>query len=124
MVLSIDMSALKREVPQLAIEMERHAEDAAEMLKSLSHSARLLVLCLLTEHERTAGELEQFIGLSQSALSQHLAVLRDRGLVTTRREAQSIYYRVEAGPWVDVLKALHRYYCPSASRSAPVRKIR
>jgi ArsR family transcriptional regulator, virulence genes transcriptional regulator len=113
---------MKLAIPRLAIELERHAEAAAEMLKSLSHPARLLVLCLLANQEHTAGELEQFIGLSQSALSQHLAVLRDRGLVTTRREAQSVYYQVAPGPWLDVLRVLHRHYCPDP-RTARVMRI-
>jgi len=69
--------------------MRRHAEEAAGLLKALSHEARLLVLCELVGGERTAGELVERSALSQSALSQHLAKLRSEGLVATRRDAQT-----------------------------------
>lgn len=95
----------------LAKRMARHAEDAAQLLRALSHPARLLVLCSLVEGEKAAGELETLAGLSQSALSQHLAVLREQGLVRTRREAQSVIYTVADGPALAVLRALHQEYC-------------
>lgn len=69
--------------------MRRHAGEAAGMLRALSHEARLRVLCELVDGERTAGDLVARSGLSQSALSQHLAKLREEGLVTTRREFRS-----------------------------------
>ena len=95
----------------LVPQMQHHADDAAELLKRLAHPARLLVLCLLVDGELAVYQLEQHVGLSQSALSQHLAVLREHGLVTTRREGSSVYYRVAAGPWLGVLKALDGHYC-------------
>jgi DNA-binding transcriptional ArsR family regulator len=107
------MTATANKTPPLARQMQEHAADAAELLKSLSHPARLLVLCLLVDGERSAGELEQHLDLSQSALSQHLAVLREAGLVSTRREAQSVLYKVAPGPWLDVLQVLHLHYCPT-----------
>ena len=71
------------------------AAEAVAVLKSIAHEGRLLVLCYLGEAgELSVGELVHRIGLSQSALSQHLAVLRADGLVTTRRDAQTIYYRL------------------------------
>ena len=90
------------------------AAQAAAVLKSLSNEARLLVLCHLSEaSELSAGELTRRVGLSQSALSQHLARLRDDGLVTTRKEAQAVFYRV-ADPKVHrVLALLHELYCPA-----------
>ena len=91
--------------------MRKHAGDAASMLRALSHEARLMVLCELAVGERTAGELVERSGLSQSALSQHLTKLRDEGLVATRRDAQSIVYRIanpKAGRLLDVL---HEIYC-------------
>ncbi|MFZ5656085.1 MAG: ArsR/SmtB family transcription factor [Pseudomonadota bacterium] len=88
-------------------EMARHAGDAAALIKALAHPARLLVLCQLVEGERSVGELQPITGLSLSALSQHLAVLREMSLVTTRRESQTIYYAIAQGPAVGVLDALH-----------------
>ena len=91
--------------------MRKHAGDAAAMMRALAHEARLRVLCDLVGAERTAGELVQRSGLSQSALSQHLAKLRDEGVVATRREGQSIYYRIADPHAARVLGALHDIYC-------------
>lgn len=91
--------------------MARHAEEAAGLLKALAHPARLLVLCRLAEGESSVGELQPLVGLSMSALSQHLAVLREMDLVVTRRESQSIYYALAEGPVVGVLDALYSAYC-------------
>jgi DNA-binding transcriptional ArsR family regulator len=94
--------------------MARHAGEAADLLKALAHPARLLVLCRLVEGETAVGELQSLVGLSQSALSQHLATLREMELVTTRREAQAIYYALADGPAIGVLDALHAAYCGPA----------
>lgn len=91
--------------------MRRHAGDAASLMRALSHEARLRVLCDLVGGERTAGDLVQRSGLGQSALSQHLTKLRDEGLVTTRREAQSIYYRISDPRAARVLALLYEIYC-------------
>lgn len=72
------------------------AQKASDLLKAISNKHRLLVLCLLIEKEEmTVGEIQQRISLSQSALSQHLAKMREEGLVTYRRESQTLYYRIE-----------------------------
>lgn len=92
-------------------QMARHADEAAALLKALAHPARLLVLCQLVAGESSVGELQPLTGLSMSALSQHLAVLRDMELVTTRRESQTIYYSLVDGPAVGVLDALHAAFC-------------
>jgi ArsR family transcriptional regulator, virulence genes transcriptional regulator len=98
-------------------EMEQHAEEAAALLKALAHPARLLVLCQLVEGECSVGELQPITGLSMSALSQHLSVLREMELVTTRRESQTIYYTLAQGPAVGVLEVLNKAYCkPARSR--------
>jgi ArsR family transcriptional regulator, virulence genes transcriptional regulator len=89
-----------------------NAAAAARLLRALSNENRLMLLCLLFEGERTVGELNASLPLSQSALSQHLAVLREEGLVTTRREAQSIYYGVASQPAQRVIETLHAIYCP------------
>jgi DNA-binding transcriptional ArsR family regulator len=91
--------------------MAEHADEAALLLKSLAHPARLLVLCRLVEGEATVTELQSLGTLSMSALSQHLAVLREAGLVETRREAQAIHYSLADSPALGVMKALHEAYC-------------
>ena len=88
-----------------------NAAEAAALLRAISHPARLLVLCELANGERSAGELVERSGLSQSALSQHLAKLRENGLVATRREAQMIHYRIADQKAQRVLRALHDIYC-------------
>jgi DNA-binding transcriptional ArsR family regulator len=91
--------------------MQEHAESASSLLKAMANPHRLLILCLLAEGELSVGTLNERIPLSQSALSQHLAVLRADGLVATRREAQTIYYSVQPGPALDVIRSLHAHYC-------------
>jgi ArsR family transcriptional regulator len=91
--------------------MRQNAGKAAALLRAISNEARLLVLCELTGGERSAGELVQHSGLSQSALSQHLARLREDGLVAARRESQSIYYRIADQRAHRVLRVLHDIYC-------------
>ena len=92
------------------------AGEAAALLRALAHEARLMVLCQLLEGEHSVGALQEGSGLSQSALSQHLAKLRDEGLVSTRREAQSIYYRLADEKAARVLDALASIYCPPRKR--------
>lgn len=99
--------------PTLIQSMDAQAEAAAELLRALGNPQRLRILCLLVDGERSVGEINEAVPLSQSALSQHLAVLRDQQLVSTRREAQTIYYRLLDGPAVAVLDTLHRQFCPA-----------
>jgi len=96
-------------------ELGAHAESAAALLRAMSGKSRLLVLCNLVEGERSVGELQRIVGLSQSALSQHLAVLRRSKLVETRREMQTIYYRLAGGAASAVLETLHGLYCAPSS---------
>jgi ArsR family transcriptional regulator len=91
--------------------MSRKAEQAARLLRALSHGARLRVVCELVDGERSAGDLVRASGLSQSALSQHLAKLRTEKLVATRRDAQTIYYRIADPKALQVLKVLFELYC-------------
>ncbi len=97
-------------------DMRTHADDAARLLKALANDKRLLILCLLAEGERSVGELNAGLDLSQSALSQHLAVLRAEGLVETRREAQVIRYSLVPGPALEVIRTLHGIYCAPPAR--------
>ena len=92
-------------------EIREHAGEAAQLMKALSHESRLLVLCRLSEGELSVGQLNELVPLSQSALSQHLAMLRREGLVETRRESQTIYYSLAAGPAHKVIDLLHDIYC-------------
>ncbi|MGZ8285804.1 MAG: ArsR/SmtB family transcription factor [Allosphingosinicella sp.] len=92
------------------------ASEAASVMKSLGHEGRLRLLCYLAEAgEISAGELTARVGLSQSALSQHLAKLRAEGLVATRKQSQSVFYRIAEPKALDLLHALHRIYCPTLS---------
>lgn len=94
------------------------ADAAASILKSLSHEGRLLVLCFLSEDdELSVGELAERVGLSQSALSQHLAKMRAEGLVATRKEAQSVFYRIVDPKVTKLLAVLHELYCPDLGGS-------
>lgn len=98
-----------------AEQMRAHAGEAARLLKALANEKRLMILCMLVEGERSVGELNARLELSQSALSQHLAVLREDGLVGTRREAQTIYYALAEGPAQHIIDTLHRIYCAGDS---------
>ena len=91
--------------------MRSHAGDASRLLKTLGNEKRLMLLCLLVEGERSVGELNARVDLSQSALSQHLALLREDELVTTRRDGQTIYYALADGPAQRILETLHGIYC-------------
>lgn len=91
--------------------MQRNAGDAVSLLKSLANESRLMIMCVLSEGEISVGELNKRIRLSQSALSQHLAVLRDQGLVQTRRESQTIYYGLRDTAALSIIGLLHEIYC-------------
>ena len=99
--------------PQLISQMHEHAADAASLMKALGNEQRLLILCSLLEKPLAVGEINQHVELSQSALSQHLALLREAKLVDTRREAQSIYYSLPPGPVTQVMALLQQIYCAS-----------
>lgn len=91
--------------------MLAHASQAAQLLKTLSNEYRLLIVCTLIAGECSVSELQELMPLSQSALSQHLAVLRKAGLVATRRESQSIFYRVAGDQAIQLIQTLQRIYC-------------
>lgn len=98
----------------------RQAGDATRLLKAMANEARLLVLCFLAEAgELSVTELTERVGLSQSALSQHLARLREKGLVATRKDAQSVFYRVCDPKAEQLLALLHKIYCPELGQHHP-----
>jgi len=88
-----------------------HADAATRQLKALANVNRLMILCILCEGELSVTELNEMVDISQSALSQHLAKLRDDKIVTTRRESQTIYYTIAEGVAKDIIQVLHDFYC-------------
>lgn len=88
-----------------------NAQMVADILKQLSNPYRLMILCCLSDNELTVGDLNQQIDLSQSALSQHLAKLRDSDIVATRRASQTIYYRISDNKVESLLRVLHEKFC-------------
>lgn len=95
-------------------QMRQHASEAANLMKAVGNENRLMVLCALADGERSVGELNELVPLSQSALSQQLARLRRENLVGTRRESQTIYYSLLPGPVEKVIHLLHDIYCPTS----------
>lgn len=93
-------------------DIERNIEVAVNLLKALSNERRLMIICALYQGEKSVGELEHIVGLSQSALSQHLARLRRDGLVNTRRNAQTIFYSLNDKATEAVLRCLYDIYAP------------
>ncbi len=94
------------------------AGEAVELLKAMANQSRLLILCYLAEaDDMSVGELASRVGLSQSALSQHLAKLREQRLVSTRKEAQTVFYSVCDPKAAQVLALLHDLFCPDLGRS-------
>ena len=92
---------------------EEQAAEAVSLLKTLANEPRLLVLCYLAKgNELSVGDLAQRVSLSQSALSQHLAKLREQNLVTTRKDAQSVFYSVSDPKVLQLLSLLHDLFCP------------
>ena len=102
--------------------MSNQSEAASDLLKALANPQRLRILCLLIEGELAVSQLNEQIQLSQSALSQHLALLRENELVTTRKQAQAVFYSVADGPVRSIIQTLHDIYCPSDKKST-VKKV-
>lgn len=95
-------------------EMAEHSDEAARVLKTLGNPNRLMVLCTLVNGECSVGQINDVVPLSQSALSQHLARFRQEGLVETRRESQTIYYRIADPKVLDLMAKLYELYCAPA----------
>lgn len=94
--------------------LQDSARRASALLKAMANQHRLMILCQLLPGEKSVGELERVIDLSQSALSQHLARLRHDGLVGTRRQAQTIFYSLAGAEAKAVIDTLYSLYCASA----------
>jgi DNA-binding transcriptional ArsR family regulator len=94
-------------------ELHDKAAYAVELLKAMANEWRLMILCQLAEGEKTVSELQEALGLSQSALSQHLAVLRRERIVRSRKHAQSVSYSLAGNEAPRVMQALHDVFCES-----------
>ena len=91
--------------------MQRSATDVSDLLKLLGHPDRLMVLCQLKFGEQSVGELSRNVGIKQSPLSQHLARMRHEGVVTSRRDAQTMYYSIADDKVAEVVSVLYKLYC-------------
>lgn len=104
-----------------ANDMQTAADEASALLKALANRHRLIIVCQLIEKERSVGELAELLALRDSTVSQHLALLRRDGLVTARRDGQTIWYSIGSAPARELVGTLYRVYCgpnPTAGRSA------
>ncbi|KMS59002.1 transcriptional regulator [Sphingobium baderi LL03] len=91
---------------------EKKAGEVSNLMKAMGNARRLMVLCKLVEHgEMTVGDLAREVGLSQSALSQHLARMREEGLVAFRRESQTLWYRIADPRTEQLLASLYTIFC-------------
>lgn len=103
-------------------DLQENARRAAGLLKAMSNPARLVILCQLAEGERSVGELERAVGLSQSGISQHLAILRRENAVACRRERQTVFYSLGNDDVVALMATLHKVFCERACVPAPSRE--
>lgn len=104
-------------------ELELRAAEAAKLLGALANERRLLILCQIADSELSVGEIQDSVGIRQSALSQHLAILREQGLVSTRRESQTIYYKLASPEAQRLIETLADIYCPPASRPSKKKRL-
>lgn len=111
-------------MPEISPETHQKAEVAAEFLSAMANPKRLLILNSLVKEEMAVGALAVQVGLSQSALSQHLSKLRAQNLVTTRRDAQTIYYSCAAELVLKVLDTLKDIYRENDDSTQPLKQLR
>jgi DNA-binding transcriptional ArsR family regulator len=100
------------------------ADQASTLLKALANRHRLIVICQLIEKERSVGELAALLKLRSSTVSQHLALLRKDGLVTARRDGQTIWYSIGSAPARELVSTLYRVYCAPAPFCVPNARIK
>lgn len=91
--------------------MQTAADSACDLLKSLANRHRLLILCRLVEGEHSVGQLAEFLGIRDSTVSQHLALLRRDRIIAARREGQTVWYHIESEPARDLVSTLYRCFC-------------
>lgn len=102
--------------------MQDSAAEAEELLKAMASRHRLIILCQLIDQERSVGELAAILDLRDANVSQHLALLRKDGLVTTRREGQTIWYSIASEPARKLVETLYQVFCAPDRICAPARK--
>ncbi len=123
---ALDINLLLRIFAYMKIQIERmqeSADRACELLKAMANRHRLLILCQLVQGERSVGELAEFLGIRDSAVSQHLTLLRKDGLVSARRDGQTIWYSIASSEARTLLSALYDVFCkPAAMRDAKSRR--
>jgi ArsR family transcriptional regulator len=93
------------------IELDEHIEQASRALKAMSHPLRLKILCVLGDKEISVQDIVDNVGTSQSNISQHLAVLRDKGVLRTRKDANRVYYRVGDTRTLSLIRMMHDVFC-------------
>jgi DNA-binding transcriptional ArsR family regulator len=101
--------------PAVASNMSGRAAEAAALLKTLAHPARLMLACTLAEGEFSVGELEQRLDIHQPSLSQQLGVLREAGLIEARRDAKQIFYRLTEEKAAMLIQTLYHIFCKDQS---------
>ena len=101
--------------PEVMEQLKAKAPQAADLLRQLANANRLLILCHISQEERSVGQLEQDLGIRQPGLSQQLAELRQSGLVKTRRESRSIYYSIADERAEAVMAMLYEIFCKDAT---------
>jgi DNA-binding transcriptional ArsR family regulator len=95
------------------------ADEASTLLKALANRHRLIIVCQLTEKARSVGELAELLKIRDSTVSQHLALLRKDGLVTARRDGQTIWYSIGSPQARELVRTLYRVYCAPTSACVP-----
>ncbi len=103
--------SLRDELEQLFVQQEDNIEKAVRCLKVFAHPSRLKILCVLRFGEQTVQNLEKYTGIAQATLSQHLSLLKDRGVVTSRRVANYSYYSVANDKIVDLFEMIQHMFC-------------
>jgi ArsR family transcriptional regulator, virulence genes transcriptional regulator len=91
--------------------LHTRATRVSAVLKAIANESRLLLVCQLAEGEKSVSQLQSSVGLSQSAVSQHLALLREHKLVSTRRRGQSVHYALSSGETAAIIRTLHDQFC-------------
>ena len=99
-------------------QMQAAAEQAANLFKALSHPDRLILLCQLSQGEFCVGELEENLDIHQPSLSQQLGILRQEGLVETRRDGKQMYYRIASDNALAILQILYSRFCPKTDEES------
>lgn len=108
-------STARIDAPEAMQELHDKAAIACELLKAMANEWRLMILCHLCQGEKTVSELQALLGLSQSALSQHLAILRREKIVRSRKQAQSVSYSLSGDDATRVMESLHDVFCGAAT---------